>query len=266
MLLFANKFCKQSARFFHWKLRTNLTWKSLQISCKIRGAASPAAACLSATDKSIALHHFFSFLFFSTQQLRATGLAELLAIHVTNCGFGHCLMADGSKRPELGTHALTFAACSRIGGTTSKSRTRRSQGYAKRHLTGGHKLSCWKKARQWFLLVKGTVFPKSAVEVLDYLTFLEQEVGTKSCVDEFMSALSVLEDAGQVQISKQLCKDRLVVAASKSIGADLKEGKTERKQAPTLSVAMLIALEIYVCASGNPKYGRCIAWACLICV
>ena len=81
-----------------------------------------------------------------------------------------------------------------------------------------------------------------------------------------MSALSVLEDAGQVQISKQLCKDRLVVAASKSIGADLKEGKTERKQAPTLSVAMLIALEIYVCASGNPKYGRCIAWACLICV
>ena len=136
----------------------------------------------------------------------------------------------------------------------------------RRSKTLRNRARCWKKARQWFLLVRGIVFPKAAVDILDYLTFLEQEVGTKTCVDEFMSSLSVLEDAGQVATSKQLCKDRLVVAASKSVSASLKEGRTASKQAPTLSVAMLIALEIFICSADNPKYGRCIAWACLVCV
>ena len=81
-----------------------------------------------------------------------------------------------------------------------------------------------------------------------------------------MSALSVLEDAGQVSIPNQLCKNRLVVAASRSSEAEVHEGKTVKKQAAPLSVAMLLALEIFIVTGTNPLYARCLMWACLVCV
>ena len=124
----------------------------------------------------------------------------------------------------------------------------------------------WKKAREWMLRVKNRPFPKDPTDVVDYLTFLEQDVGTKSCIAEFMASLSVLEDAGQVPTNQQLCKDRLVVAASQSFGAEVLEGKTAKAQAPPLSIAMLLSLEMYVVSSSNPKYSRFLAWACLIAV
>ena len=136
----------------------------------------------------------------------------------------------------------------------------------RRSKTLRNRARCWKKARQWLLFVKEKVFPKSPEDVLDYLDFLSQEVGTITCVDEFMAALSVLEDAGQVPLANQLSKNRLVLAAAKSHAADLKSGKTTRKQAPPLTIAMLISLELYVCSGENPKYGRCLAWACLVCI
>ncbi|CAE7713877.1 unnamed protein product [Symbiodinium necroappetens] len=95
----------------------------------------------------------------------------------------------------------------------------------------------WRKARDWIQSVKGYVFPRSPADVVDYLIFLEQESGTKSCIAEFMSALSVLEDAGQVPVSNQLCKNRLVVAASKGSAAEVQQGKTGKKQEPCFKFA-----------------------------
>ena len=124
----------------------------------------------------------------------------------------------------------------------------------------------WRRARDWFVSVKGHPFPQSNLDVVDYLGFLEQEVGTKSCVAEFMGSLSVLEDAGQVPVTRQLCKDRLVVAASKSCAADVAEGATGVRQAKPLTIAMLISLELFVISGENPVYARCLMWACLLCV
>ena len=137
---------------------------------------------------------------------------------------------------------------------------------ARRSKTLRNRARTWRKARDWMQSVKGYVFPRSPADVVDYLIFLEQESGTKSCITEFMSALSVLEDAGQVPVSNQLCKSRLVVAASKGSTAEVQQGKTFRKQAPPLSVAMLVSMEIFVASSDNPMYARCIIWACLLCV
>ena len=137
---------------------------------------------------------------------------------------------------------------------------------ARRSKTLRNRARTWRKARDWMQSVKGYVFPRFPADVVDYLIFLEQESGTKSCISEFMSALSVLEDAGQVPVSNQLCKNRLVVAASKGSTAEVQQGKTFRKQAPPLSVAMLVSLEIFVASSDNPMYARCIIWACLLCV
>ncbi|CAE7488289.1 unnamed protein product, partial [Symbiodinium sp. CCMP2456] len=137
---------------------------------------------------------------------------------------------------------------------------------ARRSKTLRNRARTWRKARDWWSSVKGYAYPRHASDVVDYLMFLEQEVGTKSCVAEFMSSLSVLEDAGQVPVSHQLCKDRLVVAASKSSAAEVHEGRTATKQAAPFSVAILIALEIFVVTDGNPLYARCLMWACLVCV
>ncbi|CAE7311739.1 unnamed protein product, partial [Symbiodinium sp. CCMP2592] len=104
--------------------------------------------------------------------------------------------------------------------------------------------------------LKSVAFPRRPSDVVDYLLFLEQEVGTKSCISEFMSALSVLEDAGQVPLASQLCKDRLVVAASKSSEAEVHVGVTSKKQAAPLSVAMLLSLEIFVVAEVPFFVGR----------
>ncbi|CAE7259695.1 unnamed protein product [Symbiodinium sp. CCMP2592] len=94
---------------------------------------------------------------------------------------------------------------------------------ARRSKTLRNRARTWRKARDWMLSVKGYPFPKSPSDVVDYLIFLEQEVGTKSCISELMSALSVIEDAGQVPLTNQLCKNRLVVAASKSTGAEVQD-------------------------------------------
>ncbi|CAE7515150.1 unnamed protein product [Symbiodinium microadriaticum] len=67
---------------------------------------------------------------------------------------------------------------------------------ARRSKTLRNRARTWRKARDWMQSVKGYVFPRSPADVVDYLIFLEQESGTKSCISEFMSALSVLEDAG----------------------------------------------------------------------
>ena len=124
----------------------------------------------------------------------------------------------------------------------------------------------WRRARDWFLSVKGYPFPRCSLDAVDYLVFLEQEVGTKSCVSEFMGALSVIEDAGQVPIARQLCKDRLVVAASKSCSAEVAEGNTGVMQAKPLTIAMIISMEIFVTVRQNPLYARCLIWSCLLCV
>ncbi|CAE7725645.1 RE2 [Symbiodinium sp. CCMP2592] len=116
----------------------------------------------------------------------------------------------------------------------------------RRSKTLRNRARAWRKARDWMLSVKSVAFPRRPSDVVDYLLFLEQEVGTKSCISEFMSALSVLEDAGQVPLASQLCKDRLVVAASKSSEAEVHVGVTSKKQAAPLSVAMLLSLEIFV--------------------
>ncbi|CAE7417306.1 unnamed protein product [Symbiodinium sp. CCMP2592] len=136
----------------------------------------------------------------------------------------------------------------------------------RRSKTLRNRARAWRKARDWMLSVKSVVFPRRPSDVVDYLLFLEQEVGTKSCISEFMSSLSVLEDAGQVPLANQLCKDRLVVAASKGSEAEVHVGVTSKKQAAPLSVAMLLSLEIFVVSSGNPLYARCLMWACLVCV
>ena len=137
---------------------------------------------------------------------------------------------------------------------------------SRRSKTLRNRARTWKKAREWFLQVKNRPFPRDAADAVDYMTFLEQDVGTKSCISDFMAALSVLEDAGQVPTAQQICKDRLVVASSQSFGAEVLEGKTAKTQAPPLTVAMLLSLEMYVVSSSNPKYARFLAWACLITV
>ena len=137
---------------------------------------------------------------------------------------------------------------------------------ARRSKTLRNRARTWRKARDLFLSVKSVAYPRQPSDVVDYLIFLEQEVGTKSCISEFMSALSVLEDAGQVPLASQLCKNRLVVAASKSSEAEVHVGKTAVKQATPLTVAMLISLEIFIVTGSNPLYARCLMWACLICV
>ena len=136
----------------------------------------------------------------------------------------------------------------------------------RRSKTLRNRARAWRKARDWFMSVKEYAYPRGPSDVVDYIIFLEQEAGTKSCIADFMSALSVLEDAGQVPSSGQLCKNRLVVAASKGASAEVQQGKTSVKQAPPLTVAMLLALEIYVCTGSNPLYARCLMWACLLCV
>ena len=137
---------------------------------------------------------------------------------------------------------------------------------ARRSKTLRNRARTWKKAREWLLRVKNRPFPRDAGDVVDYMTFLQQDVGTKSCISDFMAALSVLEDAGQVPANQQLGKDRLVVASAQSFGAEVLEGKTAKVQAPPLTIAMLLSLEMYVVSSSNPRYARFLAWACLITV
>lgn len=78
--------------------------------------------------------------------------------------------------------------------------------------------------------------------------------------------MAVIEDAGQVPIDQKICHHRLRLQSVKSHMAELDQQAKPIHRAPPLSVAMVIALKVFVCSEEEPKYARAIAWIALVCI
>ena len=123
----------------------------------------------------------------------------------------------------------------------------------------------WGKYVTWLRLVSGRGHESNLHDVLDYVEFNVSEGCSKSLLQEFSASLAVVEAVGMVSLEMRLSAHPMWKTAQKSFEKDLVEGRTARKQAPPVSVAMIVSLELFV-VHGDERYWRALAWICLICV
>ena len=131
----------------------------------------------------------------------------------------------------------------------------------------------WTKVRAWCVATYGHPWPKDVGQVLRYFEDRHdaQPMG-KTVPDSVLSAITLLEQVGQVQPSARLSTDTLLVEAVKSWTGDLEQGVKPKKVAPMYTVATLLAAELLVCRKDLPIrlrfYGfvfLLMNWACLRC-
>ena len=124
----------------------------------------------------------------------------------------------------------------------------------------------WSRAREWMIMFTGDPYPRDVADMLEYLLFLVQEEAPKGRIQDVVSALAVLEDAGQVSTDMRISGTPVWVQGVKSRLAELELGRTQVRRAPPPTVGMLVALELTVMSVEMGEYHRAIAWVVLLCV
>ncbi len=125
----------------------------------------------------------------------------------------------------------------------------------------------WRKVRSWMLSFKSCAFPRDAADMLDYLLFLMQEGAPASRIEAVTCAsLAALEDCGQVPLDVKISACNLSKQSVKSCMMELQQNMREVKRAPPLSVATVVALEIFISDIERPDYLRALSWVMLVCM
>lgn len=122
----------------------------------------------------------------------------------------------------------------------------------------------WGKARDWMILTKGYPFPKSAIDMVDYLSDAVDGRSSKTLPGVISSAFSSIEKAGGVKESARISKSAMWMNAIASKELDLDTDRGERKKAPSFLYVMVVSLELYVLNEGNPRFARAFAWVRLL--
>ena len=124
----------------------------------------------------------------------------------------------------------------------------------------------WSRVRDWMIMFTGDPYPRDVADMLEYLLFLVQEEAPKGRIQDVVSALAVLEDAGQVPADMKISGIPVWIHGVKSRLAELELGRTQVRRAPPPTVGMLTALELTVMSVDLAEYHRAIAWVVLLCV
>ena len=122
----------------------------------------------------------------------------------------------------------------------------------------------WRVFHLWISLTKGYSWPRSILEVSDYLELRISEGCGASVPRDLMSSLALLETVGRVSAAECLSKDATLNSMVRSMEEDLERGAPPKRPAKLCTVAMLIAMEICVCADSMAPFLRILAWTGLL--
>eukprot|EP00439_Symbiodinium_sp_Y106_P004336 s11747_g1.t1 len=115
------------------------------------------------------------------------------------------------------------------------------------------------------------MWPTSVRQLIDYSNERYQNECGKTVLNSFQASLAVLEQVGKVAEPDRLSNDVTWQAHLKSLTADLVSEQRQVQQAPMLTVAMVVSLELHVGRDDEPEddepeYCRAIAFVALIAV
>ena len=129
-----------------------------------------------------------------------------------------------------------------------------------------NRAKAWLPFRRWLESVHGRVWPNRISQIIDYCQERFNDSCGKTVLDSFQASLSVLEHAGRVPESEMFCKDATWLSHRASLNADLRTAAPPVQQAPMLTVAMVVSLELHVMKEDEPPFARGIAWIALLMV
>ena len=133
----------------------------------------------------------------------------------------------------------------------------------RRSKTLRNRYKCWRAFEKWLEVSYGRSWPNHVGQLLDYAQECFNEGCGKTVLASFQASLSVLETAGRVRDEDMLSKDKTWLTQLASYTADLETLQTARRQAPMLTVAIVLALEVHVVEDSVPEYERAISWVVL---
>ena len=136
----------------------------------------------------------------------------------------------------------------------------------RRSRTLRNRYKSWDAYAKWLETTYGKIWPTKLAHILDYAAERYSDGCGKTVLDSFQASLSVLEQAGRVPEAQMFSKDPTWLAQLSSMTADLTSQQPPVKQAPMLTVAIVLSLELHVMDKENPPFFRGLAWAVLLMV
>ena len=122
----------------------------------------------------------------------------------------------------------------------------------------------WAPFAAWLELRRGRKFPRNVRDVIDYVQFRVDEGCGRTVPESLHIALLLLEQLGRVPEDSRISSDPLSRGHVKAWTAELTSEAPPRKPAEMYTVAMLISLEILVCAEEARLFDRALAWVVLV--
>ena len=119
----------------------------------------------------------------------------------------------------------------------------------------------WAKAARWLNATFNCIWPESPEQFAEFLEAMVEEPCSRSFPESVFKTLMFLEHAGEVPEHEQVCRSQAVKNALEESILRLQgvEIKAARK-ALLLPVALVVALETYVCDEKIANYDRVYAW------
>ena len=122
----------------------------------------------------------------------------------------------------------------------------------------------WRKARRYFLLTTGQVWPRGVAAALEYVEVCAESPSGKGLALDFLNALTFMERGGGVAPADSLHRNELLITAVADVRGAETEDPRGRGQAPRLPLSAAIALERLILTQDAPKFVRMMAWFKLI--
>ncbi|CAE7495014.1 unnamed protein product [Symbiodinium natans] len=140
-------------------------------------------------------------------------------------------------------------------------------------LCGGRRVSTlrqtarvWGHFRMWLEMTFGKLWPKDAVEIIDFLTERSHEPCGRTVPGTFLAALSTLEVIGGLRSEDRLSLSPLLISFVRGLETQLSSGAPPRKSAQPYTVAMIIGAELMVMDPGLTVVNRVFAFILLVMV
>ena len=137
---------------------------------------------------------------------------------------------------------------------------------SRRSKTLRNRFKSWSHFRMWLQCTQGLVWPTKLIHLLDYSNERFSDGCGKTVLDSFQAALAVLEQTGKVPEPERFSRDNTWLAQLSSLTADLKAASPPTKQAPMISTAMIVSLELHVVKKDETPFERALAWVALVAV
>ena len=136
----------------------------------------------------------------------------------------------------------------------------------RRSKTLRNRLKAWIHFRGWLQCVHGSLWPTNVRQLLDYSNERYREGCGKTVLNSFQAALAVLEQVGKVPEGGRMSTGTTWLAHLRSLTADLVSEQGPVVQAPLMTVAMVVSLELHVGKENEPEYFRAMAFIALLAI